>query len=103
MSQPRAELDSPWKIILNVYFEQFMAYCWPEKHAEVDWKKGYKMLDKELNKIARNASIGNRLADKLIELYRKDGQETYVLLHLEIQGSSDAKFEERMFIYHYRL
>lgn len=103
MSKPRAELDTPWKLILDVYFKQFMAYCWPEKYAEVDWSRGYKMLDKELNKIARNAPIGNRVLDKLVELYLKNGQATYVLLHLEVQGNLDSDFEERMFIYRYRL
>ena len=103
MSRTKAETDTPWKTILDVYFEQFMAYCWPEKHAEVDWSKGYKMLDKELSKIARNAPIGNRVVDKLVELHLKNGQVSGILFHLEIQGRSECTFEERMFIYRYRL
>ncbi len=103
MSESKSEFDTHWKKILDIYFEQFIDYCWPDKHLEIDWQKGYKMLDKELGKIAKNTPIGNRIVDKLIEVYRKSGEEAYVLIHLEIQGNYDKKFEERMYIYHYRL
>jgi hypothetical protein len=103
MSQPKAEFDSPWKMILDTYFENFMAYCWPERHAEIDWNQKYRVLDKELIKIARNAPIGNRVIDKLVEISLKNGKEAFILLHLEIQGNIDPYFEERMFIYRYRL
>ncbi len=103
MSQPKAEFDTPWKKILDVYFEDFVAYCWPARHLEIDWQKGYKSLDKELSKIARNAPVTNRIIDKLIEVYLKDGASAYVLVHLEVQGQSDPDFEERMFTYRYRL
>jgi hypothetical protein len=103
MSDPKAEYDTPWKKILELYFEDFMAYCWPDKHPEIDWDKGYKSLDKELSKIARDAPIGNRILDKLIEIYLKNGDSAYVLVHVEVQGQYDPDFEERMFIYRYRL
>ena len=103
MSQPKAEFDTPWKKILDIYFEDFVSYCWPERHAEIDWQKGYKRLDKELSKIARNAPVTNRIIDKLIEVCLKNGEEAYVLVHLEVQGQPDTDFEERMFTYRYRL
>jgi hypothetical protein len=96
MPHPRAELDSPWKMILN-------AYCWPERHADINWTKKYKMLDKELIKITRNAPVGNRIIDKLVEVTLKNGEEAFVLVHLEVQGKSDPYFEKRMFPYRYRL
>lgn len=103
MSNEKAEFDSPWKDILDIYFEQFMAYCWSERHAEIDWQRGYKSLDKELSKITRDSANGHRIADKLMQIYLKNGQEAYILLHIEIQGSKDSALEERMFIYWYRL
>ena len=103
MSQPKAEFDTPWKKILDIYFEDFVSYCWPERHAEINWQKGYKSLDKELSKIARGAPITNRIIDKLMEVYLNNGESAYVLIHLEVQGQFDSNFEERMFIYHYRL
>ena len=103
MPQPKSEFDTPWKQIIDLYFEQFVACCWPDKHHEIDWQHGYKMMDKELNKISRGTPVGNRIVDKLIKIIRKNGDETFVLLHLEIQGNLDTEFSERMFIYRYRL
>lgn len=103
MSTARVQYDTPWKDILDIYFEQFIAYCWPQYYPEIDWDRGYKSLDKELSKIVRNAAIGNRVADKLIEVYLKNGQEAYILLHIEVQGNHDVYFEERMFVSRYRL
>ena len=103
MSQPKAEFDTPWKKILDIYFEDFVSYCWPERHGDIDWQKGYKSLDKELSKISRNAPVTNRIIDKLIEVYLKDGESAYVLIHLEVQGQFDSDFEERMLTYRYRL
>ena len=103
MSQPKAEFDTPWKKILDIYFEDFVSYCWPDRHAQINWEKGYKSLDKELSKIARDAPITNRVVDKLMEVYLKNGESAYVLIHLEVQGQFDLHFEERMFIYYCRL
>jgi len=99
----KAEFDSPWKRILDLYFEDFMALCWPEKHVLIDWDKGYKMLDKELLKIDKNASIANKNVDKLIEIHCKEGDVAYLMLHLEIQRTASANFTRRMFQYRYRL
>ncbi len=103
MSQLKSEFDSPWKEILDIYFKQFMEYCWNEYYKEIDWTKGYKTLDKELNKISRDAPIGNREADKLIEVYLKNGQATFILVHIEIQSNYDVRFAERMLLYRYRI
>lgn len=102
-ASPKAEYDTPWKRILDLYFEDFIALCWPEKHAEIDWEKGYKSLDKELSKLSRNAPITNRIVDKLLEVCLKNGEEVYILFHLEVQGDKVLDFEERMFVYRCRL
>jgi hypothetical protein len=103
MPQQKSEFDTPWKKVLDIYFEDFVAYCWPEQYSKIDWKKGYKSLDKELSKISRNAPVTNRIVDKLVEVYLKNGDEAYVLIHIEVQGQSDVDFEKRMFIYRLRL
>ena len=51
----------------------------------------------------RDADTGRRLADKLMKVWRRDGQAQIVLIHIEVQGEPDADFSERMFVYHYRL
>ena len=48
----RDEFDSSWKEIITQYFEQFIAFFFPDAVAEIDWRKGYDSLDKELRQIA---------------------------------------------------
>jgi len=102
-SKPKGEFDSPWKSILTDFFQDFMALCWPAQYDQICWEKGYKMLDKELSKIARNAPIKNKIADKLVEVTLKSGEAIEILIHIEIQGKKELNFEERMFIYYYRI
>lgn len=40
--------DSPWKAILERYFEPFMDFFFPGIHADIDWTRGYEFLHKEL-------------------------------------------------------
>ncbi len=54
------DYDSSWKEVLDRYFEAFMAFFFAEAHAEIDWARGYEMLDKELQKIVRHAKVGRR-------------------------------------------
>lgn len=33
----KTDFDSPWKEALEVYFEAFMLFCFPDIHADTDW------------------------------------------------------------------
>lgn len=97
------EYDNPWKEALEVYFESFMKFFFRHIHMEIDWLKGYEFLDKELEKTLRDAKIGRRHADKLVKVFLINGTETWLLIHIEIQGYVDTTFEKRMFVYNYRI
>ena len=97
------DLDSPWKEALEHFLESFLALCFPEAHAGIDWAHGYQSRDKELQQIARDARLGKRLADKLFKVWRRDGKETWLLVHVEIQGRREATFAERIYVYNYRI
>lgn len=99
---PAVALDGPWKESLERFFEPFMGLFFPAAHAEIDWSRGYESLDSELQQIARDAELGQRLADKLIRVWRLGGDEAWVLIHVEVQGQPDADFPERMYVYNYR-
>ncbi len=60
-------------------------------------------LDQELRKISRRAKEKRRYADKLVKVWRRTGEEMWVLVHVEIQAGHETDFAERMFIYYYRL
>ncbi len=97
------DYDSPWKTALERYFPQFMAFFFPEAHAGIDWSQGHTFLDKELQKVVRDAELGRRLADKLVRVRGRDSQDDRVLVHIEVQGQPESDFAKRMYVYNYRL
>jgi hypothetical protein len=100
---PQTEYDSPWKQILQLYFEDFMLFFFPQAHEQIDWTKQPEFLDKELEQVVRDAELGKHLADKLVKIYLKDGSETWVLIHVEIQSQEESNFGRRMYTYNYRI
>ncbi len=98
-----SDFDSPWKQILERYFESFVAFYFPAVHAQIDWSRPVAFLDKELNRVVRDARQRSRIVDKLVRVYLKDGREEWVLIHVEVQGASEEDFAKRMYVYHYRL
>ena len=100
---PETDYDSPWKEALERYFEAFMAFFFPHAHADIDWARGYEFLDKELQQVVREAELGRRLVDKLVKVWRRAGEEAWVLVHGEVQSQVDADFPKRMYVYNYRL
>lgn len=97
------DYDSPWKEIIESYFEQFIAFFFIEAHPDIDWSCGYEFLDKELAQVVREAESGRTIVDKLVKVWLKDGEETWLLIHIEVQSQAQADFPLRMFTYNYRL
>jgi hypothetical protein len=97
------QYDSPWKEALDVYFREFLALLFPDLERDIDWERGYEFLDTELQKVVRDANLGKRLADKLVKVWTIEGQQSLILVHVEIQGKYDAEFTQRMFVYNYRI
>jgi hypothetical protein len=98
-----ADHDTPWKEALEHHFPEFLSLLFPQVHAGIDWSKDHHFLDKELQKVVREANSGRRYADKLVRVYAADGKETWLLIHIEVQGEPEADFAERMYRYNYRL
>ena len=55
-----SDFDSPWKEILDSYFELFLAFFFPHAHRDIDWSRGYEILDTELQQLVREAEVGER-------------------------------------------
>jgi hypothetical protein len=98
-----ADFDSPWKDALDAYFELFLLLLFPEVHGQIDWSRGYEVLDKEFQQVVREAEVGRRYVDKLVKVWTKAGVERWVLIHVEVQTTRDADFPERMYVYNYRV
>jgi len=99
----RSYFDSAWKQVMNTYFKDFMALCWPEKYKIIDWDKPINSLDKELIRLDKDAAASDRFVDMVLDIHCLDGEVACLILHMEIQRSSGAGFEERMFSYWCRL
>src|SRR5260370_18096465 len=98
-----ADFDSPWKEALDIYFQAFLAFFFPLIHEDIDWLRGFESLDKELQQIAPKAAHGRRYVDKLVKVWRKNGREVWVLLHVEVQTQRQRSFARRMYVYNYRI
>ncbi|MFP4008384.1 MAG: transposase [Spirulinaceae cyanobacterium] len=103
MSQQRADYDNPWKEALSLYFQPFIAFFFPIIHDNINWERGYEFLDTELQQIVREAEIGFREADKLVKVWQNNGQETWILIHIEIQSQPQSEFAQRMYVYNNRI
>ncbi|WP_404299060.1 Rpn family recombination-promoting nuclease/putative transposase [Halomonas sp.] len=98
-----SDFDSPWKEALEHYFPQFLQLLMPEMYRDIDWQRPHEFLDKELQQVVRDTEAGRRHADKLVKVYTLNGSETWVLIHVEVQGKADRHFNARMYRYYYRL
>lgn len=103
MTEPRNDYDSAWKEAIERFIEEFFSFFFPRAHAGIDWSRGYEFLDKELQQVVRDAEVGRRLADKLVKVWSKDGEEAWVLVHIEVQEDVEKTFAKRMYIYNYRI
>ncbi len=61
------------------------------------------MLDKELQKIVPATEQGRRFVDKLVKIWLKNGEEKWLLIHVEVQTWKEGDFPERMHVYNYRI
>jgi hypothetical protein len=102
-NRDRTDEDSPWKDIIEHYFCDFMAFFFPQVHGQIDWQQPHKFLDKELQKITRDANVGRRYADKLVSVSLLSGTITFLLIHIEVQGAKETEFAERIYRYNFRI
>jgi len=103
MTNPKTKYDSPWKDILKIYFPDFISFFFPDIYHTIDWSKPLEFLDKELRQVTKDAKIGRRLADALVKVYRTNGEESVLYIHVEVQSQSESDFTQRMYIYNYKI
>ena len=102
-SEERNDFDSPWKEALEKFLRPFLALCFPAIEAGIDWSREVLFLDKELQALHHDAEAGRQYVDKLIRVFARDGSESWILVHVEVQAQADPGLPERMFQYHQRL
>ena len=95
--------DILWKGIIETLIEDFLTFFYPDEVHLFDFQKGITFLDKELAQLFPERGNDARHVDKLIQIYLKNGEERWILIHIEIQGYVDKQFPERLFIYNHRI
>jgi hypothetical protein len=103
MSLGPDDYDSPWKEAIESFLPACLELLYPRAFAEIDWTKPPTFLDQELRQVQREAELGRSVVDRLIQVYRTDGSDSWVLIHVEVQSQPDTAFAKRMFTYYYRL
>ena len=71
--------------------------------SEIDWTKEHVFLDQELRAVVQDAELGTRFVDKLVRVTELSGTESWIYIHIEVQGTMQAEFAKRMFVYNYRI
>lgn len=98
--------DLLWKAVLEDVFDDFLLFIFKEQTVQLDLEKGFDFLDKELDQLfpEKTSEAGRlRFVDKLVKVFTTDGEEKWILVHIEVQGYKDDDFAKRMFTYFYRI
>ena len=99
--------DILWKVIMEEVFPDLLRFIYPDADEVYNMERGFEFLDKELAELnpQPDEEKDSRFADKLVKVYRCDGVEEWVLLHVEVQGDTHERdaFAERMYTYFYRI
>jgi len=85
-------------------FQDFIEFFLPQAYNLIDFGQPVEFLEQELHKIISDKyKKGKVINDKLVKVRLKNGEEKWILIHIEVQSSYDSGFAERMFTYFYRI
>ena len=105
-SEPRRD-DLLWKDLLARFFVPMLHSLLPDLARDIDGKREVIFLDKELRRLARftrkpegGEPDENRFVDLLADVPLRSGENTWILLHAEVQGrGGNEDFPLRMHRY----
>lgn len=103
MANDRDDYDSPWKLAIGGYLQDFMAYYFPDAHDRIDWTVPHVFVDHEVQPIIHDAEIGRRLADKVAQVTLLSKERECICIHIEVEGDPRADFPRRVYVCNYRL
>ena len=97
--------DALWKGLIEDLADDFLKFFFPNAEEVFDLNRKISFLDKELEQLFPNNQdeFSPKYVDKLLKVYSKQGKEEWILVHVEVQGSTDKTFARRMFTYYYRI
>jgi hypothetical protein len=104
----RNQFDLLWKAGIEEMPTEAISSLMRKQAHLIDFTRPPEFLDKELRAIINSNKKkldSNNHADFLVRVWMKDGQEQWILIHIEVQSQPqfDGKFEERMYLYYVRI
>ena len=104
MAKTKLSYDIFWKDLITIMLEDFIAFCMPDLHKQIDYTVEPVFLEQEFDKLISDLKKrGIKFCDKLVKVRLKDGTDKWLFIHIEIQKNPDTKLPVRMFIYFYRI
>lgn len=97
------DFDSSWKAVIDKFTEQFFEFYFYDIYTLIDFTEPFQFMDKELQKIFSRSKSGLKVADKLIKVKLKSGDDRIIFIHIEIQGENQKDFAKRMMWYNFRI
>lgn len=94
------DYDNNWKEIVSNMIEDCILFFIPKLHADIDFSKPIVFLEQELHDVVQ-PSEKDRVADKLVRVGMKDGNERWIYIHIEFQVKAESDFSERMYSYYH--
>jgi len=78
--------DELWKDAVENLFPYFIKLIAPDFYPRVNWSKPISFLDQELHQISLRSEETKRFVDRLVCVWMLNGEERWVLVHVEVQG-----------------
>lgn len=95
----RIEYDKTWKEVVTHLINPFVEFFLPDLYQEIDWSFEPQFLEKELQN-PKNITKPKRIADKLVKVKLKNGEEKWIYIHIEFQTDGSIEIGVRMFDYY---
>ncbi|HNL07846.1 MAG TPA: Rpn family recombination-promoting nuclease/putative transposase, partial [Chitinophagales bacterium] len=92
------DYDNNWKEVLMNMTPDFLEFFLPTLYADIDTTTAPVFLEQEL---FDTIQLSNTVVDKLLKVKLKNGEEKWVLVHIEFQTKSDKSFPQRMYEYYH--
>ena len=101
----RRKMDALLKGAFEEIFEFLLRFFYADADNVFDLARGFQFLDKELKEVFPELGRrgGTRHVDMLVKVFRRSGEEEYILLHVEIEGGRSRNMGKRMLDYWTRL
>jgi len=98
-----AYFDEAWKNVIEQFCPHLLHFFVPSLYEDMELEKEVEFLDKEMKQLSLISVKGAKYVDKLVKVYLKNGEEQWILVHIEVQSYSEENFSKRMFRYFYKI